>query len=180
MENLPKCVVCDTEMHDVRSHRRFCSPRCKGRWWRKNPHAEPVKEHTCRQCQTVFPISRGQNNKWLCSDACRKSANAESVRNFHKRRPLMEAIYRKRTHEKMPTDSQNVRFYRLNPTAPRACEGCGEDRVTEIAHRLGHERLGQRRTSANLVWPEKVWVLCPTCHRLLDRMKYSPEDLGLK
>jgi hypothetical protein len=28
-------------------------------------------------------------------------------------------------------------------------------------------------------WPEKVWVLCPTCHRLLDRMNYSPSELGL-
>jgi len=24
-----------------------------------------------------------------------------------------------------------------------------------------------------------VWVLCPTCHALLDRMHYPPEELGL-
>jgi hypothetical protein len=93
----------------------------------------------------------------------------------------MEAVYRARTREKKLPDSQNVRFYRLNPTAPKECENpaCKESRVLEIAHRPGHERLGQRRSSANMRWPEMVWVLCPTCHRLLDRMNYSPEDLGL-
>ena len=25
-----------------------------------------------------------------------------------------------------------------------------------------------------------TWVLCPTCHRLLDRMNYTLEELGLK
>jgi hypothetical protein len=33
--------------------------------------------------------------------------------------------------------------------------------------------------AANMQWPEMVWVLCPTCHRLLDRMHYPPTDLGL-
>lgn len=91
----------------------------------------------------------------------------------------MEAIYRARTREKLGPDSQNKRFYALNPNAPRACEACGEDRVIEVAHRPGYERLGARRSSANMQWPKMVWVLCPTCHRLLDRMHYPPEDLGL-
>ena len=28
--------------------------------------------------------------------------------------------------------------------------------------------------------PNHVWVLCPTCHALLDRMHYLPSDLGLR
>ena len=175
----PHCIECGVEMPGAHSHKKYCSTRCKGRWQKKNPSQPVAKGHNCRVCGVLFPIGPGQNNKWLCSDACRRSSNAASVRNFHERRPKMEAIYRARTKEKLPPDSQNRRFYQLNPNAPRCCESCGESRVTEIAHRPGCERLGQRRSSANMVWPTMVWVLCPTCHRLLDRMNYPPSDLGL-
>jgi hypothetical protein len=124
-------------------------------------------------------LSNGQHNKWLCSDKCRRAANAKSVREFYKRRPLMEAIYRQRIIEKRLSDSNNIRFYKTNPTAPRACESCGEGRVTEIAHKPGYERLRQGRRTTNTKWPDQVWVLCPTCHRVLDRMHYAPSDLGL-
>ena len=68
----------------------------------------------------------------------------------------------------------------LNPDAPKFCQSCAETRVLEIAHKPGHERFGERRNNGNQKWPEKVWVLCPTCHRLLDRMHYDPvEDLNL-
>lgn len=174
-----RCAECGVEMVGCHSHKQFCSGRCKARFYRKQPAPEFEREHVCRSCGTRFPIGPGQNNKWLCSDECRRNRNALSARTFHERRPQMEALYRARTKARMPIDSQQRRFYSLNPTAPRACEGCGEDRVLEIAHRPGHERLGQRRTSANMKWPEMVWVLCPTCHRLLDRMNYSPQELGL-
>ena len=49
----------------------------------------------------------------------------------------------------------------------------------DVAHKPGHERVGAWRSAANCVWPTMVWVLCPTCHALLDRMHYPPEDLGL-
>lgn len=179
MENLPSCQECNNFILDGRANRRFCSTRCKGRWWKKHPHAQPVTEHACRQCANAFPIGPGQNNKWLCSEVCRKAALAKSVRSFHERRPWMDAIYREKTRTKHGPDSQNVRFYKLNPTAPRVCEACGESRVTEIAHKPGHERMGARRGTANMKWPDMVWVLCPTCHRLLDRMNYSPAELGL-
>lgn len=175
----PACVECGIEMPGSRPDRKYCSIRCKARWWKTNAHMEPVTSHVCRECGTAFPISRVQHNKWLCSRACIRAANARSTREFHARRPSQMAAYRARTKAKLPPDSQNRRFYRLNPDAPRACESCGETRVTEIAHRPGHERHGERRTAKNMVWPEKVWVLCPTCHRLLDRMHYPPNDLGL-
>lgn len=28
--------------------------------------------------------------------------------------------------------------------------------------------------------PEKVFVLCPRCHALMDRLGYTPEMLGIK
>lgn len=177
--SLPKCIECAVEMLDGRHNRKFCSTRCKARWWKKNPHSEPVTHHDCRSCGKRFPIGKGQNNKWLCSDECRRANNAKSVREFHLRRPLMEKVYRAKTKEKMHPDNSSVRFYRDNPLAPKCCQSCGEDRVVEIAHRPGHERIGARKTTANCKWPEMVWVLCPTCHRLLDRMGYSPQELGL-
>jgi hypothetical protein len=27
---------------------------------------------------------------------------------------------------------------------------------------------------------DKIWILCPTCHALLDRKHYTPEQLNLK
>jgi hypothetical protein len=93
--------------------------------------------------------------------------------------PEKEPIYRKKTKAKQLPDSNLLRFRRHNPDAPKACESCGENRVLDIAHKPGHERNGAWRNSENCKWPEKVWVLCPTCHALLDRMNYAPEELGL-
>jgi len=180
MESLhPKCVECGVELPGSHYHRKYCSGRCKARHRKRVPHLTREHGHNCRMCGRHFPIGPGQHNKWLCSDDCRRASNAKSARTFHERRPAMEQIYRARTKEKQLPDSQHVRFYRLNPTAPKACQACGESRVTEIAHKPQHARLGQRRSSANMQWPEMVWVLCPTCHRLLDRMNYSPLELGL-
>ena len=176
----PKCIVCSTELPGSHIHRKYCSQKCKRIWQNENSSKEPVTEHVCRICSTAFPITKGQYNKWLCSPECRKSSNALSVRTFHNRRPQMVAIYRARTKEKKLPDSNILRFYRSNPSAPRACESCGEDRVLEIAHKPGSERVGEWRSAVNCKWPEMVWVLCPTCHRLHDRMNYSPEELGLK
>ncbi len=174
------CVQCGNELPQSKNLvTKFCDWKCKNTWHKAN-YKGPVSEHQCRICGVMFPIGKGQNNKWTCSDACRRARVAKSVREFHLRRPQMEAIYRARTKEKQLPDSNMIRFYRNYPEAPRKCESCAEDRVLEIAHRPGHERFGQGRTIANQKWPDKVWVLCPTCHRLLDRMGYTPHELGLK
>ena len=174
-----KCLECGISMETSHIHKKYCSSKCKARWRKKNPNGKMEDGHNCRVCGKLFALEKGQANKWLCSDECRRASNAKSVRSFHERQPLISAVYRARTKEKCPPDSQNKRFYALNPAAPVACEACGEHRVTEIAHRPGHERLGARRSAENMKWPDMVWVLCPTCHRLLDRMRYSPEELGL-
>lgn len=173
------CLECGVEMLGSHSHKKFCSGKCKARYRKKFPNGKISDGHDCRMCGKHFSLEPGQANKWYCSVECIRAANAKSVREFHKRRPLMEKIYRERTRKKLGPDSQNKRFYDLNPDAPRLCQSCGESRVIEIAHRPECPRLGARRSSANMKWPEMVWVLCPTCHRLLDRMGYSPEDLGL-
>src|SRR3990167_5040842 len=135
-----KCVECRIEMQSGHAHKKYCSGRCKARYRKKHGGGKMSDGHDCRICKKWFALKQGQANKWLCSDKCRRAANAKSVREFHNRRPLMEAIYRARTKDRFPPDSANRRFYQLNPKAPRACESCGESRVTEVAHRPGHER----------------------------------------
>jgi len=174
-----KCVQCNLPMEGSHSHKKYCSPRCKGRYRKTHGGGNLADGHHCRMCGELIPLAPGQANKWLCSIKCIRASNSKSVREFHKRRPLMEAIYRARTVEKRHPDSNNVRFYRNNPEAPRQCESCGEARVTEIAHKPGFDRFGSWRSKANTCWPEMVWVLCPTCHVLIDRMGYSPEEMGL-
>lgn len=175
----PHCVECGTVMPGSHIHRKYCSSRCKARYRKVTGPSDPISHHNCRICGTQFAIGPGQGNKWLCSNDCRKASVAKSVRTFHERRPQQEAIYRQRTRDKRLPDSNLVRFYRTNPDAPKACECCGETRVLDVAHRPDHPRLGAWRSSANCKWPEMVWVLCPTCHALLDRMNYHPCDLGL-
>ena len=175
----PKCIQCGKIMIGAHIHKKYCSRKCKTAYYRTNPCPPVSNGHICRICGKWFQISKGQHNKWLCSIECIRASTAKSVREFHKRRPQMEAIYRARTKKKLPPDSMARRFYRTNPNAPRSCESCGETRVLEVAHKPGHERMGERRSSQNMRWPEFVWVLCPTCHRLLDRMNYSPQELGL-
>lgn len=176
----PSCVECGKDLPGSHIHRKYCSSRCKGRWRKKNDDGLPKQTHKCRFCGMVFPIGEGQGNKWLCSPKCRRGSMAKSARTFHLRRPAQQAIYRKRTNDKNPPDSSARRFRRVNPNAPMACESCGERRVLEVAHKPSFNRLGERRSAVNCKWPEMVWVLCPTCHRLIDRMRYTPESLGLK
>lgn len=126
----PECRRCKTVMVGENLAKRFCSIRCKSAWRKGHgPRKGTVTEHACRECGVSFAIGPGQHNKWICSDSCRKSRNARAVREFHARRPQMEAVYRLRRNEKRLPDSNQIRFYRINPGAPRSCESCGESRV---------------------------------------------------
>ena len=181
---LRECPQCGDAIPVARGlNARYCSTRCKSNANNARRRArgnQPVTSHDCRECGVTIGLREGQGNKWICSDECRRARLARSVREFHTRQPLAMAHYRARTRKKQGPDSAMRRFYGWNPDAPRVCESCGEDRVLEVAHRPECPRLGARRARANCKWPEMVWVLCPTCHRLLDRCGYSQEELGLK
>lgn len=71
------------------------------------------------------------------------------------------------------------RFLRLNPERQRRCEaeGCGEARVVEMAHKPFCKRNG--RNPSGYVQGDEVWLLCPTCHRLIDYGIETPASLGL-
>lgn len=167
-------------MPDSYIQRKYCSRRCKTLWRKNNPSEPFTNGHVCRWCGKRFPITRRQFNKWLCSDECRRKQNSHHVKKFHAARPERERDYRARTKIKIGPDSNIRRFYMWNPSGPRACQSCGEIRVLDIAHKPGFERVGALRSKKNCKWPDMVWVLCPTCHALIDRMNYNPSELNLK
>lgn len=177
--NAHQCRQCHTTLDAKHLSKRYCSRSCKNRFYKENPALVNATEHVCRQCGKRFPIGPGQFNKWLCSAECRRAKNTQSVREFHNHRPLQEAIYRRRTREKIGPDSVLRCFYLWNPHATKSCESCGEVRVLDVAYKPSHARLGEPRKSSNCKWPYHVWVLCPTCHALIGRMNYPPIDLGL-
>lgn len=173
------CDNCESVYEFQRRDSQFCSSKCGAAYrWRGYPK-DTDKPRSCRECGAAFYATKDANQKRICSDKCRRTRQARAVRGFHKRNPEREAIYRQRTKAKQPPDSNLRRFRRSNQNAPMACQVCGEARVLDLAHKPGFERNGRSRAVRNSKWPEMVWVLCPTCHALLDRIHYSPEDLGL-
>jgi 5-methylcytosine-specific restriction endonuclease McrA len=74
--------------------------------------------------------------------------------------------------------NQNKSVGLMVTDAPKQCQSCGEDRVLDIAHKPDHKRNGSWRSKKNTSM-EKVWILCPTCHALIDRNNYDPFSLGL-
>lgn len=173
------CLNCGKKWVTKFSGAKYCCQKCGSQHRWKISHKVTDNLRPCRNCGKLFSVTPIQNQKWLCSDECRKARNAKIIREWHTRNPERELIYRARTKEKQTPDSNIKRFYAWNPSAPRKCESCGESRVLEIAHKPGKERNGRGRCKENSHWPSHVWVLCPTCHRLLDRMRYPPSDLGL-
>ena len=173
------CDHCGKEYEYKRHDSKYCSQSCGAahRFSLQPKITEAGRQ--CIVCGKQFSLRRDQSQKKTCSDACRRARVSQIIREWHKRNPERESLYRQRTKEKQLPSTNLVRFYRHNPDAPKACECCGEQRVLDVAHKPGYERNGQWRNINNTQWPEQVWVLCPTCHALVDRMRYSPEELGL-
>lgn len=173
------CKQCGVLYEPKRKTSLYCSQKCGAAFRWSQTEKDTTHPRNCRECGKAFFASPDANQKRICSDECRKKRNSRKVREFHAANPDRENWYRARSKEKKLPDSNHVRFYRANPTAPKHCESCGESRVLEIAHKPNHERNGRGRSLSNCQWPTMVWVLCPTCHRLLDRMNYTPSELGL-
>lgn len=75
--------------------------------------------------------------------------------------------------------SKLERLYKKYPELSKVCEFCGEDRIVEIAHKPEHKRNGAWMIVGQTT-PNKIWILCPTCHNLLDKKGYTPQQLCLK
>jgi hypothetical protein len=78
-------------------------------------------------------------------------------------------------------DTLAIRVRKKYPNLPTACQarGCNEARVLDFAHRPEFKMNGAWR-SIDLYQPHMIWVLCPTCHRVLDEKIETPEQMGLK
>ncbi len=176
-----KCAHCNRNFVPKRSDSRFCRKLCATKFYYAQKPKVTDAGRPCFECGKHMTLRRDQSQKKTCSDKCRRARVARIVREWHLRNPEREALYRERAKLRQTPDANLKRFYQWNPDAPRCCEaaGCAEWRVLEIAHKPGHERNGAWRSKRNCVWPFYVWVLCPTHHRLIDRMHYPPEDFSL-
>lgn len=181
MKRPKHCLKCGTLFDAGTPWAIYCTQECKAKHrWSSLVEKRGVQTKYCRQCGALFELAkRGHANKRHCSQECAIKSARESRSKFYDRNPHKVAQYRKIAREKVGPDGNLKRFYARHPEAARACQSCGESRVLDVAHRPEFRRNGAWRSKSNTTL-DKVWILCPTCHALLDRMHYPPEDLGLR
>ena len=136
-----------------------------------------IKTRMCRACGHKFTAAWPNSNQQHCSQACSRISALKSRRAFHKRNPTKVLEYGRSARKRIP-DNRQARLLRRYPELPRACQSCGEDRVLEVAHRPGFGLRSAWRNISNSA-PHMIWILCPTCHKLLDKGICTPEELGL-
>ena len=159
-------------------NQRYCSVDCRNAAHAERWYKDPSR--SCRTCGKVFiRIGRGDGNRFHCTPECAQESARRARREFKKRRPEREPVYRERQKAKRLRDTRLERLWRKYPLLPRSCEACGEARVLDVAHRPEHARRGAWAGASNTD-DTKVWVLCPTCHALLDRLGYSADRLGIR
>jgi hypothetical protein len=171
------CATCDGPMSKYVRRQKYCSTECAN----KRRNIGPT-ERTCRNCDARFVrADPHDSNRQYCSVDCARAGARKSRLEFKRRRPEREPIYRERQRSKNreSKDRSLHRLWRKYPMLPHECEACGETRVLDIAHRPEFARNGAWRTMGNCT-PEKIWILCPTHHALLDRLGYTAEQLGIR
>ena len=171
------CVFCGTDFLATRAWHKFCSHNCKEKKRRKDNGLVRDVGRFCKQCRKHFiPES---SHKQHCSNECSIKSARQSRNKFLKKNPDVYLKYYKKSKLKNGKDGNLVRLYKRYPDLPKECQSCGENRVLDIAHKPNHKRNGAWRSAKNTT-PEKIWILCPTCHALLDRKGYEPNKLNLK
>jgi hypothetical protein len=174
------CWICGKLFTPTTAWQRYCGRICQAENYRNKKGRVVDRGRYCRQCGVKFiPPRDGGANKQHCSTDCAIKSARESRCNFYKRNPKKYILYNKTWRNKVGTDGNLKRLYLRYPNAPRQCQACGENRVLDIAHKPGHSRNGAWRSRENTTL-DKIWILCPTCHALLDRKGYSPEQLGIR
>ena len=173
------CRVCGGLFDAHSATHKYCSRKCETQAYRERKGIKLAAGRFCRQCgNQFFPSFQTGANKQHCSVDCAKKSARESRSKFYKRNPQMMLVYRARARLKNGPDANMKRFLARFPDAPRSCEACGENRVLDIAHKPQFRRNGAWRSSQNTTL-EKVWILCPTCHALIDRKGVPPQSIGL-
>jgi hypothetical protein len=179
-KRLKYCWVCGKEFEAHTPWHRYCSHKCEAENQRNIKGRVVDKGRYCRQCGKKFiPSRNGGQNKQHCSPECAVKSARESRSKFYKLNPQKRKEYGLNREKKVGKDNNLLRFYLRYPEAPKKCQGCGNDRVLDIAHRPEFRRNGAWRSKSNTTI-KKVWILCPTCHALLDRKGWTPEEIGIK
>lgn len=179
------CEECGEPFRQVNGRQRFCGSRCWSR--RKRKAAAQRTTHwtniprECLRCGTRFyrTLAAGPNQKY-CSRKCATCASEERVQRFKETNPSAMQAYNVTRYAKHGKDTVLMRLRRRYPDLPTTCEakGCSEARILEIAHKPQFKRNGAWRTMA-VYERHMFWLLCPTCHRLLDTGLASESELGL-
>lgn len=173
------CSVCRAEFPAKRVDKLYCSFRCQSRAGRlrRGEQTDTMRAgRDCRICRTHFPVAPPDTNRRYCSEPCAMAAAKNSRNRFHKRNPRIQSIYNSRRPFK--DSGVVIRVRRKHPDLPQSCQACGESRVLELAHKPGFERNGAWRKMENTK-PHMILILCPTCHKLLDKGICTPEELRL-
>jgi hypothetical protein len=173
------CIECGASFSRKRPDAKYCSFRCTSKAHRRRHQIAPRlldAGRDCQRCGHHFEVVVPNTNRRYCSPDCSAASAREQRRSFHKRKPGVQKIYNSR---RLIRDNGLIsRLRRRYPGLPTACESCGESRVLEVAHRPEFRRNGAWRKIENSR-PHMIWILCPTCHELLDREISSPEELRL-
>lgn len=161
------------------ARKKWCSENCAAAARYRAALKRPAPRE-CRTCGTAFsPLGRAGANRQHCSLECSRQSATASRRAFHATNPKYSRRYYDRPRKTPRPQLRTLeRLWRKYPELPHACEGCGESRVLDVAHRPQHARQGAWRTM-EVMEPHMIWVLCPTCHALLDRAGYSAAALGI-
>ena len=171
------CIFCGIDFIATRAWHKFCSHKCQEAKRRKDAGLIKDIGRYCKQCGIHFIPTTSQQQH--CSSECSAKSARQSRSKFFKNNPGISKIYYERSRTKNGKDGNLKRLYKRYPDLPKQCESCGDNRVLDIAHKPNHKRNGEWRSVKNTT-PEKIWILCPTCHALIDRMNYDPKELGLK
>ena len=180
MKRTRHCIVCGVEFEARRANHTICSLYCQHRKWKIGAgRMKLIDGRRCKQCGTRFyPSGSGENNKQHCSDSCAAKSARQSRSRFFDKNPQKMLQYHAAARQKHGPDANMKRFRARHPFAPSACQSCGESRVLDIAHKPEFRRNGSHRSAKNTTI-DRVWILCPTCHALIDRKGVDPASLGL-
>jgi len=179
------CRNCETDYEAHNKSSKYCTPACRTEYHirhrQKGPKGAWMREPITCACGAVFyrTVKHGPNQKY-CSPDCSFKARGLDFQRFKERNQNAQQDYNTTRTKKQGSDTLFNRVMRKYPELPRACQarGCGESRVLELAHRPEFKRNGAWRTIDKYA-PHMIWILCPTCHRVLDLGVETPEVLGL-
>lgn len=179
------CKFCNAEFVAENRSQRYCSHRCRNKSQRSKVVNSPGHWTTtpiiCGICGREFlrDPSSSPARKY-CSRECIYAASIRTAKRFHALNPTAMKNYNTKRYQKYGRDNLITRLRKKYPYLPTVCEAvdCNEGRVTEIAHKPAFKRNGAHRVLKHYQ-RHMFWVLCPTCHRLVDYGICTPAELGL-